>query len=63
MAYSYCYKCDHSMGEPTLYEVVYDDYICPNCNKKIDSPKSLGEFVLELSEKVADLERQLAERK
>ena len=62
MAYMYCGGCGSSMDSPTLEDVVYDNYRCWCCDRKHESPKSLGEFVLELAERVADLEQELAER-
>lgn len=62
MAYMYCSGCGLPMCDPMLEDVVYDNYRCLRCDRKHESPKSLGEFVLELAERVADLERELKER-
>lgn len=60
MAYSYCKSCGNELDEPTIQEVVDDDYECPECYTKNHIPKTLGEVVLELAERIVELESKIA---
>lgn len=63
MAYAYCDDCGCKMDEPTVQQVVHNDWECENCGYRNVLTKTEGECLLELAERVAQLEAKLSSSK
>lgn len=58
-AWQYCHECGHGMNEPTPHDVVDGEQCCNSCGHCQLPLKSLGELVLELLERIKQLEEKV----
>lgn len=56
MSYRYCPACDAGLPEPTIREDLEDWATCHHCGAELPRAKTLEEWVIELSDRVLELE-------
>ena len=54
--WKYCDKCNAELDPPTHREALTDTYECPHCGMVNDPLTSMQEIVLDLLERVKELE-------
>ena len=59
-SYRYCEYCERGLSEPTAREELLEGgQECPHCGKKQYTIKTIEEFVIELFERLEELETYL----
>lgn len=58
MAHSYCSGCDAELDYPEVREIAEQQRTCPICGDVGDPKVSIAELLVQLHERVADLEAQ-----
>lgn len=59
MAYQYCSKCPAALDEPTLEQVLEDDYKCLNCGSIEDPLVSDNELLMMILSRIQNLKEKI----
>lgn len=58
MAYSYCTHCRAELDEPSAAQILgFELFLCPHCNHTNTCTKSVEQLVLEMHERLEQLEQ------
>jgi hypothetical protein len=58
-SWAYCVSCHAGLSEPTAQEVVDEIVYCPHCDTQNDPHKTKDQLIVELAERVGELEKLL----